>query len=119
MLTVSKNYETTKHAVPVQETGPIKSSEIYISAVFVKLFQNTSSMIYGWRTIDSSAVSVADSCWNVTRSIKSSIQCVNLHFNILLPLLFVFCRNNGAGGHATGHRFQFIIAKRVSKPKLQ
>lgn len=30
MLTVSKNYETTKHAVPVQETGPIQSSEIYI-----------------------------------------------------------------------------------------
>jgi hypothetical protein len=47
MLTVSKNYETTKHKVPVQETGLIHSSEIYIFAVFVKLFQNTSRIIYG------------------------------------------------------------------------
>jgi hypothetical protein len=47
MLTVSKNYETTKHAIPVQEIGPIESSEIYISAVFVKLFRNTSRMTYG------------------------------------------------------------------------
>jgi len=29
MLTVSKNSENTKHAVPVQETGHIQSSEIY------------------------------------------------------------------------------------------
>jgi hypothetical protein len=71
MLTVSKNSETTKHAVPVQETGPIQSSEIYISAVFVKLFQNTSRIIYGWRTIDSSA------CFNS----KQLLEC-NMKHNI-------------------------------------
>jgi len=55
MQTVSKNYETTKNAVSVHETGPMQNSGIYIFALFVKLFQNTSRMIYGWRTIDSSA----------------------------------------------------------------
>jgi hypothetical protein len=40
MPAVSRNYETTKNAAPVQETGPIQGSQIYISAVFVKLFQN-------------------------------------------------------------------------------
>jgi hypothetical protein len=120
MLTVSKYYETTKHAVPAQETCPIQCSEIYISAMFVKLSQNTSRMIYmdGVQQIPV-LVSIADSCWNVTRSIKSSVQCVNLHFNIQLLLLFVICRNNGAGRHATGHHFQFIIGKRVSKPESQ
>jgi hypothetical protein len=41
MLIESKNYETTKHAAPVQVTGPIQISLIYISSFFVKLFQNT------------------------------------------------------------------------------
>jgi hypothetical protein len=40
MLTESKNYETTKHAEHVQETGPIQSSDIYMPSLFVKLFQN-------------------------------------------------------------------------------
>jgi hypothetical protein len=62
-------------------------------------------------------VTIADSCWNGTRSTKSSIQCVNVHFNIQLPLLFVIFGNNGAGRHAPVHRFQFIIGKRVSKPE--
>jgi hypothetical protein len=69
MLTVSKNYETTKHAVPVQETSPIQCSEIYISAVFVKLSQNTSRMTYGWRTINSSA------CFNS----RQLLECNSKH----------------------------------------
>jgi len=68
MLTVSNNYETTKHAVPAQETCPIQCSEIYISAVFVKLSQNTSRIIYGRRTTDSSA------CFNSRRLLECNTK---------------------------------------------
>jgi len=68
MLTVSKNYETTKYAVPAQETCPIQCRESYISAVFVKLSQNTSRMTYGRRTTDYSA------CFNSRQLLKCNTK---------------------------------------------